>query len=148
MSAWKQIERLMDSKGLNKIKLAGICGVQPSAVTKWARGGKIGSQYLGKIALHCGVSVDWLLSSDTVVPNDSDNKRALPSAAYTARYNFEFALRSMGSHPYEDRAVHWFGSMMLMLSTGIDDKGNPAMEAEVNRIVAKIFRSARGEKIE
>lgn len=37
---------------------------------------------------------------------------------------------------------------MLMLSTGIDDKGNPAMEAEVNRIVAKIFRSARGEKIE
>lgn len=147
MNSWKQIERLMASKGLNKKELSNICRVQPSAVTKWARGGKIGSQYLSKIALHCGVSVDWLLGNETIIPNAPDGKQ-LPSAAYTARYNFEFALRSMGSHPYGDRAVHWFGSMMLMLSTGIDDKGNPAMEAEVNRIVSKIFRSARGEKIE
>lgn len=62
MSSWSNILLLMERHHLSKRRLAELCNVQPSAVTKWARGGEIGAEKLNKIALHCGVTVDWILN--------------------------------------------------------------------------------------
>lgn len=74
MKAWDHIEKLMVTRGIGKKNLAGICGVQPSAVTKWARGGKIGSDYLSKIAIHFGVTIEELIGHQPihVSTNNSD----------------------------------------------------------------------------
>jgi transcriptional regulator with XRE-family HTH domain len=61
MSAWKHIEPLMRKNGISSKKLAYIAGVVPSSVTKWKNGSSIRNEALNRIAVHFGVSVDWLL---------------------------------------------------------------------------------------
>lgn len=51
----------MRRDGIGKAQLADAVGVGPSAVTKWAAGGAIRPVTLRQIALHFGVTVDWLL---------------------------------------------------------------------------------------
>ncbi len=55
---------------------------------------------------------------------------------------------ALKKHPESDRAINWMGSMMLMISQGIDSKGDKAMEKIVKDIAEKIFKSARGEKVD
>ena len=61
MSSWDKIIDLLNANGLNKRDLSAICSVRPSAITKWARGGGIDAQNIAKIAIHFGVTSDWIL---------------------------------------------------------------------------------------
>lgn len=64
MSVWKNIDSLMRKNGVSSKKLAYIAGVGPSAVTKWKSGSSIRNDAISRIAVHFGVSIDWLMGSD------------------------------------------------------------------------------------
>lgn len=105
---------------------------------------------LHQMANILGVSVGDLMGESSCnrdFPPVCNVNRKTSSAADAARYNFEFALRSATTHPEGDRAVHWLGTMLLMLASGIDNKGDANEEKIVTDIIAKLFNSARGEKV-
>jgi len=62
MSQWERIAELAKKHNISWTKLAKVAGVAPSAVTKWRSGGGIKTDALNRIAMHFGVSADWLLA--------------------------------------------------------------------------------------
>ncbi len=52
---------LLTRNSVGKKDLAKICGVRPSAVTKWVTGGGIDAINIAKIAIHFSVTTDWIL---------------------------------------------------------------------------------------
>jgi transcriptional regulator with XRE-family HTH domain len=65
---WDKIKQLMDKDGLTSKEVADIAGVVPSAITKWKAGASIRTDALQRIAVHFGVSSDWLLGTSTAPP--------------------------------------------------------------------------------
>lgn len=65
---WDKIKQLMDKDGLTSKEVAAIAGVVPSAITKWKAGASIRTDALHRIAVHFGVSSDWLLGASTAPP--------------------------------------------------------------------------------
>ena len=63
-----QIFPLMESRGVNKSKLAEIAGVRTSAVTKWVQGGSIRIGQLKKIADYFNVDVRELMPTESSPP--------------------------------------------------------------------------------
>lgn len=61
MTTWDRILILITRNSVSKKELAKICNVGPSAVTKWANDGDIGADKIAKIAIHFGVTTDWIL---------------------------------------------------------------------------------------
>jgi hypothetical protein len=61
MTTWDRILILITRNSVSKKGLAKICNVGPSAVTKWATGGDIGADKIAHIAIHFGVTTDWIL---------------------------------------------------------------------------------------
>ena len=59
---WRAIELLMAERGIDKVQLANMVSVSPSAVSKWSKGGGIRPTYLAKIAKGFGVPVSDLLA--------------------------------------------------------------------------------------
>lgn len=62
MTPWERIHELMEKNRVNSKELADVAGVVPSAVTKWKSGSSIRNDALSRIALHFGVSTDYLMS--------------------------------------------------------------------------------------
>jgi transcriptional regulator with XRE-family HTH domain len=73
MSVWNRICELLPDDKSRKVTVARICEVRPSAITKWAKEGNISAANLAKLAIHFGVSVDWLLDLD-----QPSNRNAVP----------------------------------------------------------------------
>jgi transcriptional regulator with XRE-family HTH domain len=62
---WDKVKTLMEKNGLTSKEIAAIAGVVPSAITKWKAGSSIRTDALQRIAVHFGVSSDWLLGNET-----------------------------------------------------------------------------------
>ena len=69
---WDKVKMLMDKNGLTSKEVAAIAGVVPSAITKWKAGASIRTDALQRIAVHFGVSSDWLLGSSTAPPTPKE----------------------------------------------------------------------------
>jgi hypothetical protein len=61
MTVWDRISILLSRTSVGKKDLAKICGVSPSAITKWVDGGGIDAVNIAKIAIHFSVTTDWIL---------------------------------------------------------------------------------------
>lgn len=65
---WDRVKILMDKNGLTSKEIAAIAGVVPSSITKWKAGASIRTDALMRIAIHFGVSSDWLLGGSCAPP--------------------------------------------------------------------------------
>lgn len=151
MTTWDRIQQLMEIDGIGKKGLADLCGVQPSAVTKWSRGGKIGAEYLSKIAARFDIDVDYILGHDPrnlreIRADQRAESKPTVSPEAAARYNAEMAIRAAGKLPESARALNWLCSALLMVGSGLENGGSPAMEKEAVRVLGLLFRHARGDE--
>ena len=81
MNSWQRIQSLMEKTGISSRELAKIAGVVPSAVTKWKAGSSIRNAALSRIAIHFGVSTDWLVTGR----NGVSHRRETSGATYAGR---------------------------------------------------------------
>jgi transcriptional regulator with XRE-family HTH domain len=150
-----RVEKAMKIKGISTLKeLAKKVNISEATIQGWKKeGSKPQRRTLKTLSEVLEVDSSWLLGEGDAVPRfrphgTSEKAQVLPTPEAAARYNAEAAIRAVGKLPERDRALGWLGTMLMMLGSGVDDGGSPTMEAEAAKILAKIFRSARGESVD
>lgn len=93
----------------NQSQFARLCGIEAPNVSRYAAGLHVpGGDHLARMALACGVSVDWILCMPGAVndtkPPAPDGKIEIPNAA-VALVDFESVRREVAGSPLGDRSI-------------------------------------------
>ncbi len=75
-------DRLLEGAGLQRdAQLAGLLGVTPQAVSQARRKRKVPENWLTRVAMQCGVSLDWLLFGTGTPKVSASEEKQVPSVS-------------------------------------------------------------------
>ena len=144
-----RLEIALEKRGISTLNdLAKKCKISIGTIQGWKRVGSLPQPaVLERLTSALGVQSDWLLGSNDAEPDwDVPPGSSIPSPASAARYNAEMAIRAAGKLPESARALNWLCSALLMVGSGLENGGSPAMEKEAVRVLGLLFRHAMGDE--